>query len=99
MKKHFTLLCFLVLSAANAIAATGGAAMPWDGALQALVDNVSGTVVHLVLIALLVIAGIVWAASEHSQGIKRVSQLVFGGAIAVEAVTVLTNLGLGGAIV
>lgn len=98
-KKSVLFLLLSLLSAAPALAASGGPAMPWDPALQALVDNVSGTVVHLVLLGLMAIAGIVWAASDHSQGIRRLSQIIFGGALAVEAVAVLSSLGLGGAIV
>lgn len=98
MKKTSPLFLLLFLSAAPGMAAGGGPAMPWDPALQALVDNVSGTVVHLVLLGLMAIAGIVWAASDHAQGIRRLSQIIFGGALAVEAVAVLSSLGLGGAI-
>ncbi|HBL26509.1 MAG TPA: conjugal transfer protein TrbC [Acidobacteria bacterium] len=98
MKKAAQLLLLSLLIAAPAAASTGGASMPWDTALQALVDNLSGTVVHLVLLGLMAIAGIVWAASDHAQGIRRLSQIIFGGALAVEAVAILSTFGLGGAV-
>jgi len=98
MKKSLPLFLLCCLAAAPAMAASSGPPMPWDPALEALVDNLSGTVVHLVLLGLMAIAGIVWAASDHAQGIKRLSQIIFGGALAVEAVALLSNLGLGGAV-
>jgi type IV secretory pathway VirB2 component (pilin) len=98
MRRAAPFLLLFLFSAAPALAASGGPSMPWDPALQALVDNVSGTVVHLVLLGLMAIAGIVWAASDHAQGIRRLSQIIFGGALAVEAVAVLSSLGLGGAV-
>ena len=98
MKRVAPFLVLFLAFASPAFAASGGPSMPWDPALQALVDNVSGTVAHLVLLGLMVIAGIVWAASDHSQGVRRLSQIIFGGALAVEAVAVLSSLGLGGAV-
>jgi type IV secretory pathway VirB2 component (pilin) len=98
MRKCVPLLLLLLFSASPALAASGGPAMPWDTALQALVDNLSGTVAHLVLLGMVVIAGIVWAASDHSAGIRRLSQVIFGGALAIEAVAILSSLGLGGAV-
>ncbi|HYN21021.1 MAG TPA: TrbC/VirB2 family protein [Thermoanaerobaculia bacterium] len=93
---------FLVLLAAlpaQAFASTGGPSLPWDSAVQTLVDNLSGPLAHAAVIGALVIAGALWAFSEHQTGVKRLSQVVFGGAVAVGAVDLAGTLGILGSIV
>ncbi len=90
----FALLC----TAIPAHASSGGASMPWDSALQAILDNLSGTVARVVILILVVVAGIMWAASDHGTGIKRLSQIIFGAGIAMGAVSFLTSLGFVGAL-
>lgn len=72
--------------------------MPWDNALNAILDNLSGTVARIVILILVVVAGIMWAASDHGTGIKRLSQIIFGAGIAMGAVSFLTSLGFVGAL-
>ena len=81
------------------LASTGGPAMPWDTALQNLVDNLTGTVARLMIIAAIGIAGITWAFTEHGTGGRKISQIVFGGGVALAAVNFLTSLGFTGALV
>ena len=82
----------------GAEAAVSGPAMPWDEGLQALIDNLTGTVARLLVIAAIVVAGLAWAFTEHGTGGRKVSQIVFGGAIALAAVTFLAALGFDGAV-
>ena len=101
MRPRYVLLCLVILqlSYGSAIlASTGGPAMPWDSALQALVDNLTGTVARLMIIAAIVIAGITWAFTEHGTGARKLSQIIFGGAVAIAAVSFLAALGLTGAV-
>ncbi len=82
-----------------ALAAPAGPAMPWDTGLQNLVDNLTGTVARLMIIAAIVVAGITWAFTEHGTGGRKISQIVFGGGVALAAVSFLAGLGFAGAAV
>ena len=94
------LCALLVLGFLPAVAnaAAAGPAMPWDTGLQALIDNLTGTVARLLVIAAIVVAGLAWSFTEHGTGGRKVSQIVFGGAIALAAVTFLAALGFAGAV-
>lgn len=92
------LLSLLLLPPGLAAAGIGGPAMPWDTGLQNLVDNLTGTVARLMIIAAIVVAGITWAFTEHGTGGRKVSQIVFGGGVALAAASFLTGLGLTGAV-
>ena len=83
---------------AVAHAAPAGPAMPWDTGLQALIDNLTGTVARLLTIAAIVVAGLAWSFTEHGTGGRKISQIVFGGAVALAAVTFLAALGVAGAV-
>ena len=100
--RYFMQLSFfalvLVYSGAS-WASAGGPAMPWDTGLQNLVDNLTGTVARLMIIAAIVVAGITWAFTEHGTGGRKISQIVFGGGVALAAVTFLAGLGFTGAVV
>ncbi len=93
----FVLLALAIPAAASATAS--GPPMPWDTGLTALINNLTGTVARLLVIAAIVVAGLAWAFTEHGTGGRKVSQIVFGGAIALAAVTFLTALGFSGAVV
>ena len=80
-------------------ASNSGPGMPWDTGLQNLVDNLTGRVARLMIIAAIVVAGIMWAFTEHGTGGRKISQIVFGGAVALAAASFLGNLGLSGALV
>ena len=91
-------LVLATLLPAVAGASISGPAMPWDTGLQALIDNLTGTVARLLVIAAIVVAGLAWSFTEHGTGGRKVSQIVFGGAIALAAVTFLAALGFTGAV-
>ncbi len=92
-------IAFLLLAPGSAFATTGGASMPWDQGLNNLIDNLTGTVARLMIIAATVVAGISWALTEHNTGGRKLSQLIFGGGIALAAVQFLAALGFAGALV
>jgi type IV secretion system protein VirB2 len=93
-----TVLLVTVLFPGVALASTGGPSLPWDQPLQNLIGNLTGTVARLLITAAIVISGVMWAFTEHSQGIRRVLQVVMGIGLALAASQVLTGLGFAGAV-
>jgi type IV secretion system protein TrbC len=90
------------LLAAPAIAyaaGAGGAAMPWTGPLQTLLDNLSGPTARIVAGLGFVIGGGIWAFSRSEEGAKRFGQIVIGAAIAIGAANIVTSLAFVGAVV
>ena len=95
----FGIVLGIALTVSPALATTAGAAMPWDGPLDSLVQNLTGPTVRALVIVAVVAAGLLWAFTRHEEGLKRVGQIAFGGAIAIGAVTMMANLGIAGATV
>ena len=73
--------------------------MPWDTGLANLADNITGPTARALIIIAIVVSGIAWAFTEHGTGGRRLSQIVFGAAIALGAVALLTALGITAAVV
>ena len=101
MKRHLTPLrlfltsALVVLAVAPAAhATTGGAPMPWDTGLANLADNLTGPTARALILIAIVVSGVAWAFTEHGTGGRRLSQIVFGAAIALGAVALLTALGI-----
>lgn len=92
------LLPGLFLVAAPALAATGGASLPWDAPLMAVVDNFRGPMARAGILAAAAVAGYVWMFSEHGSGGKKLSQLVLGGSLVFFCADFLAAIGLDGAI-
>ena len=90
-------LCVPVI--AHAAGAGAGAAMPWTGPLQALLDNLSGPTARIVAGLGFVIGGGIWAFSRSEEGAKRFAQIVIGAAIAIGAANIVTSLAFVGAVV
>jgi type IV secretory pathway VirB2 component (pilin) len=84
---------------AHAAGAGAGAAMPWTGPLQALLDNLSGPTARIVAGLGFVIGGGIWAFSRSEEGAKRFGQIVIGAAIAIGAANIVTSLAFVGAVV
>lgn len=99
MKRKTLLGLAMLLAPVGVLAGTGGPPMPWDAGLANLVANLDGTVARLMIIAAIVVAGLTWAFTEHGTGARKISQIVFGGAVALSAVAFLAALGLTGAVV
>ncbi len=89
----------LTMPATVSAAGLGGAAMPWTGPLQTLLENLSGPTARIVAGLGFVIGGGIWAFSRHEEGAKRFGQVVVGAAIAIGAANIVTNLAFVGAIV
>jgi len=89
----------LMPAVAYAAGAGGGAAMPWTGPLQTLLDNLSGPTARIIAGLGFVIGGGVWAFSRSEEGAKRFAQIVIGAAIAIGAANIVTSLAFVGALV
>jgi type IV secretory pathway VirB2 component (pilin) len=98
----FTYGCAVVTIAwpAPALAAVAaGGALPWDGPLTTLQNDLQGPVAHAVITAAIIGTGIMWSVSEHGTGVRKMSALAFGGSCALGATTLMTTLfPLGGAL-
>ena len=90
-------LALLPIAASPALASAGGAAMPWDTPLQNLLGNLSGPTARTLVLLAIVACGLLWAFTRHEEGLKRLGQIAFGGAIAVGAVALMASLGFSGA--
>ena len=91
------LVALAVAPAAHAT--TGGAPMPWDTGLANLADNLTGPTARALILIAIVVSGVAWAFTEHGTGGRKLSQLVFGGGVALAAVSFLAGLGFTGAMV
>ena len=93
-------LAFLLVPLATvpAEAATSGPAMPWDVGLSNLSQNITGPTAYAFILMAIVVTGLYWAFTRHSEGGNRLAQIVFGGAIALGAVALLGALGISAAV-
>lgn len=82
-----------LLSASASPAWATGPAMPWDTAIDNLLNNLSGPTARALILIAIVTTGLLWAFTRNEEGLKRVGQIAFGGAIAMGAVTLFANLG------
>lgn len=89
----------VLLLPSSAFASQGGTSMPWDVGVNAILSNLTGNLAHAFVLGGLAFAGIIWAVTEQQTGMRRLGNLVFGGALAVGAVDAATTLGVLGALV
>jgi len=82
---RLTLVILLAAAAAEAQAASGGAAMPWEGPLQALADSITGPVAKAVGVIAIAVTGLGVAFAEGGSWVRRGLGIVFGLAIAFTA--------------
>ena len=92
-------LSTLLPEIAYAAPAAGGAAMPWTGPLQSLLNNLSGPTARIVGALAFVIGGALWAFTRHEEGAKRFGQAIVGIAIMIGAANIVTALAFVGATV
>jgi len=96
--------CIVVLSlllpaAALAAPAAGGAAMPWTGPLESLLNNLSGPTARILGALAFVIGGAMWAFTRHEEGARRFGQAIIGIALMIGAANIVTALAFVGATV
>ena len=94
-----TAVLLTVTLAPAAHAAGGGVAMPWDAPLTALLNNLAGPTARILVTLAVVAAGLVWAFTRNEEGLKKLAQIAFGGAIALGAATLMAGLGFAGGVV
>lgn len=87
----------LTAFAPKAFASSAGAPMPWDTPLQNLLDNLTGPTARALVLIAIVGCGLLWAFTRNEEGLKKLGQIAFGGAIALGAVTLLASLGFAAA--
>ena len=90
----FSLLC---VTCSVSFAATSGPALPWDTPLATIRDSLSGTVAHVLITVAIILMGIFFAFSEHGGGARALFGILFGGAVALGAISFMTALGWAGA--
>jgi type IV secretory pathway VirB2 component (pilin) len=96
--------CIVVLSlllpaAALAAPAAGGAAMPWTGPLESLLNNLSGPTARILGALAFVVGGAMWAFTRHEEGARRFGQAIIGIALMIGAANIVTALAFVGATV
>ena len=92
-------LSLLLPAAALAAPAAGGAAMPWTGPLESLLNNLSGPTARILGALAFVIGGAMWAFTRHEEGARRFGQAIIGIALMIGAANIVTALAFVGATV
>ena len=92
-------LVALLPDVALAASAGGGAAMPWTGPLQSLLNNLSGPTARIIGALAFVVGGALWAFTRHEEGAKKFGQAIVGIAIMIGAANIVTALAFVGATV
>jgi type IV secretory pathway VirB2 component (pilin) len=92
-------VALLLPEAALAAPAAGGAAMPWTGPLQSLLNNLSGPTARILGALAFVVGGAMWAFTRHEEGARRFGQAIIGIALMIGAANIVTALAFVGATV
>ena len=77
----------------------GGAAMPWTGPLQSLLNNLTGPTARILGALAFVVGGAMWAFTRHEEGAKRFGQAIVGIAVMIGAANIVAALAFVGALV
>ncbi|WP_158004999.1 TrbC/VirB2 family protein [Acidiphilium sp. PM] len=85
----------LLLSTSAAMASTGGGNLPWDGPLQALEQDITGTVAHVFIIIAIATTGLLWSFGDHGTSMRKVAGIAAGGSMALGAASLITGLSMG----
>ena len=83
----------LAVLAPEAIAGTGGGALPWESPLQTIADSISGPVAYAISLIGIVVAGamLVWGG-EINEFARRIIMLVLVISLIVFATQLLSTL-------
>ena len=85
-----------LLSPTPAVAAPGGAGLPWESSFETILNSVQGMAPVFVTIAI-IIAGLTLMFGESGGMSRRVVAIVVGGASVIGVATVVSTLFEGGA--
>jgi type IV secretory pathway VirB2 component (pilin) len=88
-------LSLLLLSPALALAAPGGAGLPWESTFETIEKSVQGVAPHLLVISI-VIAALALMYGESGGMSRKVVGIVVGGATIVGVTSVVSTLFEGG---
>ncbi len=77
---------------------TGGTDMPWNGPMQAILDNITGPTGKIIAGLLIALGGIVWGFTRHEEGFKRVAQAIIAIGLVLGATNLVTTLGFQGCV-
>jgi len=88
----------MVLDGAAAFAGTGGTDMPWNGPMQAILDNITGPTGKIIAGLLIALGGVVWGFTRHEEGFKRVAQAIIAIGLILGATNLVTTLGFQGCV-
>ena len=92
---RFSIVLFLSLAvlAPEAVAGTGGGALPWESPLQTIADSISGPVAYAISLIGIVVAGamLVWGG-EINEFARRIIMLVLVISLIVFATQLLSTL-------
>ncbi|HYL06658.1 MAG TPA: TrbC/VirB2 family protein [Thermoanaerobaculia bacterium] len=83
---------------AAAFGGTGGTDMPWNGPMQAILDNITGPTGKIIAGLLIALGGIVWGFTRHEEGFKRVAQAIIAIGLVLGATGLVTTLGFQGCV-
>jgi len=87
-----------LLDTVAAWAGTGGSDMPWNGPMQAILDNITGPTGKIIAGLLIALGGIVWGFTRHEEGFKRVAQAIIAIGLVLGATNLVTTLGFQGCV-
>jgi len=87
-----------MLDSAAAWAGTGGSDMPWNGPMQAILDNITGPTGKIIAGLLIALGGVVWGFTRHEEGFKRVAQAIIAIGLILGATNLVTTLGFQGCV-
>jgi type IV secretory pathway VirB2 component (pilin) len=79
-------------------AASTGPAMPWDNGLTQIQNALTGNTAHALIVLAIAITGIAVALGENDSIFRKAASIVFGGSIAVGAVSLYSTLRFSGAV-
>lgn len=97
-KKLLLLGAAAMLIAAEPALATTTTGMPWDNPLNTVLDSLQGNIARVVILAAIVVTGFTWAFGEHGSGARKFVGILFGGALALGATSMVSALGLTAAV-
>ena len=88
-KIYPTIVGFLLLTIPNFALAQS---MPWENPLRKILTSVQGPTLTILLTLAIVVSGLAFALGEAGGFYRRLAGVVFGGAVAVGAASLVSSL-------